>query len=206
MENNSIYYLVLENKPGDFTNIDITELGYKFDNKFSNLVNYDEFTKTYNEKTFKELIAEKNIVTDNYLNGKFYLYRDVHKKNMNKHNVIWEDTFKDFDLYNLLVENLEFKEFSNNIYNVIVSIVHKNKEIYGEDIEIILNKIKNILHTSCEGEGIELKRSIFSKTYEFLKIIREIDRVDQRKLLIYIKENMILENTKPKVRELSSVA
>ncbi len=206
MESVSIYHLIIERQPGDFKVINIEDLGNKTDITLSSLVNIDTFTAKFTLEELKKLIEEKNVVPTDYLDGEIRLIRDVNKKNTSRHKVIYSDTFKDFDLSKLLEDNITDKAFCNKIYNGVFAAINKHKEAYETNLEKLLIEFKTVLDIECYATGNDLKRQINGKTYKVLALFNKLDRADQRKILFYIKEKLVLEQNKDMVRELSSVA
>ncbi len=73
------YYLVLENRPGDYNIIEINRIpGYE-NYPTGSIEAIDNFTKKYTETELRDLIIENNIVRDEYVNGIFKIISDSKK-------------------------------------------------------------------------------------------------------------------------------
>ena len=78
MDNNNVkYFIVLENRPGDYDLVDINKLDISDGQVTNNLSVVDIFTSRYTEEEIKESIARSNMVRQEYLNGQLRIVSDA---------------------------------------------------------------------------------------------------------------------------------
>ncbi len=167
------YYLVLEDKPGDFMNVDLREIAKHIsdgNNKnYDTIEAIDSFTMNYTKQELYDLIRKVNVVPERYLLG------DLKVINSNKYRYPVLTKTPTFTINDLFTDYLEDKIVINKLLNII------NK--YSQEVFL---KIKEAL----------LLRDVQTAYASYLSLSYLV----QRNIFFYINEN-ILASKRVLIRE-----
>ena len=135
--NNSIYHLVLENRPGEFMVVDIAVLLNDFRRiSYEMIENIDAFTIKYDEEELYELIKRSNLVPEKYLSGKLHI---INEKKY-RFPIMSKDTT--FNLNEFFINNIDNKQIMNKFLNIFnkyapASFNDMNKAVQTKNIKLI---------------------------------------------------------------------
>lgn len=139
------YYLVLENRPGDYNIIEINRIpGYE-NYPTGSIEAIDNFTKKYTETELRDLIIENNIVRDAYVNGAFRIVSDF-KKTLLPLTKERMDIIKDFIASSDEIER-SLKDKLYGYYKKILEIFFEN-----DVVAIKLKEFKQALNANNKEE------------------------------------------------------
>ena len=159
--NNSIYHLVLENRPGEFMVVDIAVLLNDFRRiSYEMIENIDAFTIKYDEEELYELIKQSNLVPEKYLFGKLHI--------INEKKYRFPIMYKDnkFNLTEFFMDNIDDKIIMNKFLN-----------IFNKYASSSFNDMKKAVH----NKNIKLITFIFSS----------ISYINQRNVYFYIYNELL---------------
>lgn len=160
LENNQIFFLALQRRPGDYVFIDISKLTLANGYNPNSLMEIDSFTMHFTTNEIKKAISEANIIEPEYEEGTLVI------QDNNKHKplkVLDKNYIDEFVLDTFLKENLENKELMNNIAYKFRYIVQN---------ESIAEQFKTGVKTFNLGI--------------LLNIIFSLDYLLQRKFMVYL--------------------
>ena len=151
------YYLVMENRPGEFIPIDINILkGNTKPLNYQSIEDIDKFTLEYTKDELITMIRHNNLVPLKFLNGKLH----VMNENKYRYEVFTKDM--NFSLDTFLESNIDNKTMMNKFLNIYLKY---SKDNISEIKEAINKKdIKEILNIIFKLPYIDV-RSVFLYLY-----------------------------------------
>ncbi len=171
------YFLVLENRPGDFGLIDVSKLDICHEIVTTELGSIDSFTSMHSIEEIKESIIRSNIVRPEYINGTLKIVSDKH----HRLDILSKESFDLIIEFQKSATEIE-REFKDKLYGHFKKIVDTFDEI--DYVEKELTRFRVALSSNNKEDIFKIigKLPYFKSRSIYLMIADEIIKRKQESL------------------------